>query len=92
MCLTPSCLFAIDGNSNGGSSGFRKKTLKNPEAETAFLPDPERDRQEKEMREKLKQEWLDDQERIKSKSTECAPVACSMVLICNFMDVGGNDR
>lgn len=53
---------------DGGGSGFRKKTLKNPEAETAFLPDPVRDREEKELREKLKQEWLEEQERIKSKS------------------------
>ena len=45
---------------------FKKKPLKNPEAETSFLPDPEREREEQELREKLKQEWLAEQERIKS--------------------------
>jgi protein FAM50 len=43
----------------------KKKPLKNPEVETSFLPDPEREREEQELREKLKQEWLAEQDRIK---------------------------
>lgn len=31
------------------------------------MPDPEREREEQELREKLKEEWLAEQERIKSK-------------------------
>lgn len=46
----------------------KKKPLKNPEVETSFLPDPEREKQEKELRERLKKEWLEEQERIKSES------------------------
>lgn len=52
---------------NGGSSLFKKKKLlKNPEAETSFLPDPDRERAEQELREKLKLEWLAEQERVQS--------------------------
>jgi protein FAM50 len=43
----------------------KKKALKNPGVETSFLPDPEAERQQKEMREKLAEEWRLEQERIK---------------------------
>lgn len=52
---------------------MKKKALKNPEVETNFLPDPERERQERELREKLKKEWLETQERIKRESATPSP-------------------
>ena len=39
---------------------------KNPNVDTSFLPDRERERGMLEQREKLKKEWLEDQERTKS--------------------------
>lgn len=52
---------------------MKKKALKNPEVETNFLRDPEREREERELREKLKKEWLETQERIKRESTAPSP-------------------
>jgi protein FAM50 len=42
-----------------------KKILKNPEVDTSFLPDRERDLEIQEARERLQKEWLEEQERIK---------------------------
>ena len=60
-----------NGNGDNGSLFRKKKPLKNPEAETHFLPDPEREREERELREKLKAEWLAEQERIKGACVSC---------------------
>ncbi|CAK9782552.1 XAP5-domain-containing protein [Cutaneotrichosporon oleaginosum] len=48
----------------------RKKLLKNPEVDTSFLPDREREAQERAEREELRQKWLAEQERIKNEVIE----------------------
>ena len=40
-------------------------TLKNPNVDTSFLPDRRREKELELQREKLKKEWLEEQERIK---------------------------
>lgn len=39
---------------------------KNPNVDTSFLPDREREREMREQREKLKKEWIEEQDKIKS--------------------------
>eukprot|EP00039_Didymoeca_costata_P028300 m.20599 g.20599 ORF g.20599 m.20599 type:complete len:319 (+) comp6894_c0_seq1:198-1154(+) len=46
------------------------KPIKNPEVDTSFLPDRERDRQQEEEKERLRQEWLEQQAKIKSEIIE----------------------
>jgi protein FAM50 len=48
----------------------KKKVAKNPTVDTSFLPDREREQQEREMRETLRQEWLKNQEVIKKEEVE----------------------
>lgn len=43
----------------------KKKVKKNPTVDTSFLPDKEREEAERKEREKLKEEWLAQQEKIK---------------------------
>eukprot|EP00126_Sphaerothecum_destruens_P010155 Sdes_comp20682_c0_seq3m16174 len=43
------------------------KTVKNPAVDTSFLPDKTRELEERRLREELRQEWLRQQEIIKSK-------------------------
>lgn len=43
-----------------------KKSIKNPNVETDFLPDKEREKEEARERQRLKEEWEAEQERIKS--------------------------
>lgn len=40
--------------------------MKNPEVDTSFLPDREREERERQEREALRQEWVAQQEKIKS--------------------------
>eukprot|EP01138_Halocafeteria_seosinensis_P015423 gb/GECG01015740.1/.p1 GENE.gb/GECG01015740.1/~~gb/GECG01015740.1/.p1 ORF type:complete len:390 (+),score=83.69 gb/GECG01015740.1/:1-1170(+) len=66
--------------STGGSGGTQteeqngtkrqKKLGKDPNVRTDFLPDREREEEEARLREKLKQEWLQEQERIKNEKIE----------------------
>jgi protein FAM50 len=44
----------------------KKKLSKNPDVDTTHLPDRERDEKMKEERDRLTQEWLREQERIKT--------------------------
>ncbi|KAJ1654968.1 hypothetical protein IWQ61_005195 [Dispira simplex] len=46
----------------------RFKFTKNPDVDTSFLPDRERDEQERLVREELRQKWLKEQERIKGET------------------------
>jgi protein FAM50 len=56
-----------DNNSLTQNSSKRKvKISKNPFVDTSFLPDRERDEEERRMRQKLAEEWEQEQERIKS--------------------------
>eukprot|EP00300_Choanocystis_sp_HF-7_P009111 c16268_g1_i2.p1 GENE.c16268_g1_i2~~c16268_g1_i2.p1 ORF type:complete len:216 (-),score=55.58 c16268_g1_i2:955-1509(-) len=43
----------------------KQKITKNPAVDTSFLPDRERELQEAEERERLRKEWLDEQQKIK---------------------------
>lgn len=53
----------------------RRKIVKNPNVDTDFLPDKEREQQEASERQRLRAEWEAEQERIKSMlilmSTDC---------------------
>ncbi|KAI7864627.1 FAM50A protein [Spinellus fusiger] len=44
----------------------KKKMLKDPTVDTSFLPDREREEEERQMREELRKEWLKRQEDLKS--------------------------
>ena len=50
----------------------RKRFGMNPEVNTAFLPDRDRDEQENEMREKLRVQWEENQKRVKEEDVEIA--------------------
>ena len=50
----------------------RKRFGMNPEVNTAFLPDRDRDEQESEMREKLRERWEENQKRVKEEDVEIA--------------------
>ena len=50
----------------------RKRFGMNPEVNTAFLPDRDRDEQESEMREKLRVQWEENQKRVKEEDVEIA--------------------
>ena len=45
------------------------KSMKNPDVDTSFLPDKEREEQERILREKLREEWVEKQAAIKGKQT-----------------------
>jgi protein FAM50 len=42
-----------------------KKSLKNPNVDTSFLPDPRKEKEMELKKEELKKEWMEEQERIK---------------------------
>ncbi|XP_017343230.1 protein FAM50A [Ictalurus punctatus] len=48
----------------------KKKLGKNPDVDTSFLPDREREEEENRLREELRQEWERKQEKIKSEEIE----------------------
>lgn len=48
----------------------KKKLGKNPDVDTSFLPDREREEIERQEREKIRQEWVEKQEKIKSEDVE----------------------
>ncbi|KAG5837942.1 hypothetical protein ANANG_G00218450 [Anguilla anguilla] len=48
----------------------KKKLGKNPDVDTSFLPDRDREEEENRMREELRQEWERKQEKIKSEEIE----------------------
>lgn len=47
-----------------------KRSFKNPNVDTSFLPDREREEAERRVREELRQEWLKKQEDIKNEEIE----------------------
>mmetsp|Transcript_33311 Transcript_33311/g.96521 ORF Transcript_33311/g.96521 Transcript_33311/m.96521 type:complete len:362 (-) Transcript_33311:106-1191(-) len=57
-------------DSGGVGGGVVKKRMKNPNVATDFLPDREREEAEQRERERLKTEWLEEQEKIKKDSLE----------------------
>ncbi|XP_072350906.1 protein FAM50A-like, partial [Scyliorhinus torazame] len=48
----------------------KRKLGKNPDVDTSFLPDREREEEENRLREELRQEWANKQEKIKSEEIE----------------------
>lgn len=48
----------------------RRRFAKNPDVDTSFLPDRERENQERLEREELRKQWLAEQERIKNETIE----------------------
>ncbi|CAM9692735.1 unnamed protein product, partial [Phaeothamnion confervicola] len=60
-----------DGGSGGSAAGVPpKKVGKDPNADTSFLPDREREERVRQERERLRREWLEEQERIKQEKLE----------------------
>ncbi|KAI0273315.1 XAP5, circadian clock regulator-domain-containing protein [Gloeopeniophorella convolvens] len=57
-------------NGNDDDSAKRKKFRKNPNVDTSFLPDREREEAERREREQLRQEWLKRQEDMKKEEVE----------------------
>uniref|UniRef100_A0A4X2LW77 FAM50A/XAP5 C-terminal domain-containing protein n=1 Tax=Vombatus ursinus TaxID=29139 RepID=A0A4X2LW77_VOMUR len=56
---------------NGGEIPSKKRKLgKNPDVDTSFLPDRDREEEENRLREELRQEWEAKQEKIKSEEIE----------------------
>lgn len=55
---------------NGESAPKRTKFRKNPDVDTSFLPDREREEAERKERERLRQEWLQKQEELKMEDIE----------------------
>lgn len=53
-----------------GEESVRKKKMKNPDVDTSFLPDRDREMQEAMLRKQLEQEWLQEQEKIKNDEIE----------------------
>ena len=75
--------FALDDEDGGGDRGAdtpedadddkpskRAKLRKNPNVDTSFLPDREREEEERRQRETLRQEWLRKQEDMKKEEIE----------------------
>ena len=48
----------------------KRAKLKNPSVDTSFLPDREREEEERRMREELRQDWLRTQEEMKKEEIE----------------------
>ncbi|KAG0235947.1 hypothetical protein BGW42_004402 [Actinomortierella wolfii] len=58
-----------EGSDQNGSGVFKKSKLgKDPNIDTSFLPDREREEEERRIREELRQEWLKKQEEIKKET------------------------
>jgi len=56
--------------SNMESDSKKFKTCKNPDVDTSFLPDREREEEENKLREELRQEWVQKQETLKQEPIE----------------------
>lgn len=58
-------------NGDDAKAGTKKTKLgKNPAVDTSFLPDREREEQERREREDLRKEWLKNQEELKKEDIE----------------------
>jgi protein FAM50 len=59
-----------DADDNSEQSAKRAKFRKNPNVDTSFLPDRDREEAERKERERLRQEWLKKQEELKQEDIE----------------------
>lgn len=68
------CCMSSDESGGPSSMGAprrkKKKIGKNPDVDTSFLPDREREEEENTLREKLRQEWVEAQEKLKNEEME----------------------
>jgi len=62
---------------------FNKKLSKNPNVNTSYLPDKERDEKDEELRQKFKREWIELQDKIKKEKIE---------VIFNYWDGSGHRK
>eukprot|EP00794_Sanderia_malayensis_P005974 gene5974-6670_t len=66
--------FDIDEDEEDGDNETEavlpKRIQKNPNVDTSFLPDRQREEEEQKLRENLRQEWTEKQERIKQEEVE----------------------
>ncbi|CAF0925922.1 unnamed protein product [Brachionus calyciflorus] len=62
---------------------FKKRFGKNPTVDTSFLPDREREEEENAFREKLRQEWVEQQEKLKNEEME---------IVYSYWDGSGHRR
>jgi len=60
----------MNGEDGGEKPTKRPKSRKNPNVDTSFLPDREREEAERRQREELRQEWLRKQEEMKQEEIE----------------------
>lgn len=60
------------GEEDGGAAEdfVPKKRMKNPNVKTDFLPDRQREEAEDQLREQLKEKWLEEQEKMKSEKLQ----------------------
>ncbi|KAI0988984.1 hypothetical protein GJ496_007710 [Pomphorhynchus laevis] len=72
-----------DDLQNTGDTKKKKRFGKNPDVDTSFLPDRDREEAERILREKLKQEWIKRQEEIKAEEFE---------IMFSFWDGSGHPR
>ncbi|KAI0670432.1 XAP5-domain-containing protein [Trametes maxima] len=61
---------SLGSETNGERPVKKAKSRKNPEVDTSFLPDREREEAERREREALRQEWLRKQEELKNEEVE----------------------
>ena len=59
-----------DSESNDSQPVKKRKILKNPDVDTSFLPDREREAQERALREQLRLEWEERQQKLKNEDIE----------------------
>jgi len=59
-----------DEDSEEELTSKKKKLKKNPDVDTSFLPDREREEEENRLREELRQEWVAAQEKLKNEEIE----------------------
>lgn len=57
-------------NGDADAAAAKKKLRKNPNVDTSFLPDREREEAERREREELRKEWLRKQEELKEEEME----------------------
>lgn len=55
---------------NSRSNKPRKKIKKDPTVDTSFLPDREREEEENRLREELRQEWAEQQQKLKEEEID----------------------
>nr|XP_015206628.1 PREDICTED: protein FAM50A [Lepisosteus oculatus] len=70
----------------------KKKLGKNPDVDTSFLPDRDREEEENRLREELRQEWERKQEKIKSEGCldESVCWLAELILVCAVQMKKGN--